>query len=109
MSPQGNSSGGRGFLRLTPQGYWAEFIFNRYRLSVLMVPLLGLSFYLATMGFKSSNDLEFGMAVINVLPSDGKVIDEGPVGCSVDVCCDDFRHLDIGCRLRFFVLRMPGI
>ena len=36
------------------------------------------------------------MAVINVLPSDGKVIDEGPVGCSVDVYCDDFRHLDIG-------------
>lgn len=35
------------------------------------------------------------MAVIDVLPSDGKVIDEGPVGCSVDVCCDDFRHLDI--------------
>ena len=49
------------------------------------------------------------MAVINVLPSDGKVIDEGPVGCSVDVCSDDFRHLDIGYRLRFFVLRMPGI
>ena len=59
MSPQGNSSGGRGFLRLTPQGYWAEFIFNRYRLSVLMVPLLGLSFYLATMGFRRSSDLEF--------------------------------------------------
>ena len=36
------------------------------------------------------------MAVINVLPSDGKVIDEGPVGCSADVCCDDFRHLDVG-------------
>ena len=30
-----------------------------------MAPLLGLSIYLATMGFKSSNDLEFGMAVIN--------------------------------------------
>ena len=76
-SRQGNSSGGRGFLRLTPQGYeselrwllaslevarrnqlrgngasfvnslqgyWAEFIFSRYRLSVLRVPLLGLSF-----------------------------------------------------------------
>lgn len=49
------------------------------------------------------------MAVINVLPSDGKVIDEGPVGCSADVRCDDFRHLDIGLPLRFFVLRMPGI
>ena len=36
------------------------------------------------------------MAVINVLPSDGKVIDEGPVGCSVDVCNDDFRFLDVG-------------
>lgn len=35
------------------------------------------------------------MAVINVLPSDGKVIDEGPVGCSADVRCDDFRHLDV--------------
>ena len=76
-SRQGNSSGGRGFLRLTPQGYeselrwllaslevarrnqlrgngasfvnslqgyWAEFILSRYRLSVLRVPLLGLSF-----------------------------------------------------------------
>lgn len=74
-----------------------------------MAPLLGLSFYLVTMDSRSSNDLEFGVAVIDVLPSDGKVIDEGPVGCSVDVCCDDFRHLDIGYRLRFFVLRMPGI
>ncbi len=43
-SRQGNSSGGRGFLRLTPQGYWAEFIFYRHRLSVLGAPLLGLSF-----------------------------------------------------------------
>lgn len=90
-SRQGNSSGGRGFLRLTPQGYeselrwllalpevaqweklrvngasfvnslqgyWAEFIFD-YRSAVLMAPLLGLSFYLATMGFKRSSDLEF--------------------------------------------------
>ena len=38
------------------------------------------------------------MAVVKVLPSDGKVIDEGPVGCSVDVCNDDFRFLDIGPR-----------
>lgn len=75
---------------------------------MLMVPLLGLSFYLATMDFKSSNDLEFGMAVINVLPSDGKVIDEGPVGCSVDVCCDDFRHLDIGLPPEILRLKDAG-
>lgn len=92
----------------SPQGYWAEFIFYRYRISVLRVPLLGLSFYLATMDFKSSNDLEFGMAVINVLPSDGKVIDEGPVGCSVDVCCDDFRHLDIGLPPEILRLKDAG-
>ena len=60
------------------------------------------------MGFKSSNDLEFGMAVINVLPSDGKVIDEGPVGCSVDVCCDDFRHLDIGLPPEILRLKDAG-
>ena len=73
-----------------------------------MAPLLGLSFYLATMGFESSNDLEFGMAVINVLPSDGKVIDEGPVGCSVDVCCDDFRYLDIGLPPEILRLKDAG-
>lgn len=37
----------------------AEFIFFDYRSAVLMAPLLGLSFYLATMGFKRSSDLEF--------------------------------------------------
>ena len=92
----------------TLQGYWAEFIFYRYRLSVLRVPLLGLSFYLATMCFKGSNDLEFGMAVINVLPSDGKVIDEGPVGCSVDVCNDDFRFLDVGLPPEILRLKDAG-
>lgn len=49
------------------------------------------------------------MAVINVLPSDGKVIDEGPVGCSVDVCCDDFRFLDVGLPPEILRLRMRGI
>ena len=48
------------------------------------------------------------MAVINVLPSDGKVIDEGPVGCSVDVCCDDFRHLDIGLPPEILRLKDAG-
>ncbi len=48
------------------------------------------------------------MAVINVLPSDGKVIDEGPVGCSVDVCCDDFRHLDIGLLPEILRLKDAG-
>ena len=75
---------------------------------MLRVPLLGLSFYLATMGFKSSNDLEFGMAVVNVLPSDGKVIDEGPVGCSVDVCNDDFRFLDVGLPPEILRLKDAG-
>ena len=69
---------------------------------------MGLSFYLATMDFKSSNDLEFGMAVINVLPSDGKVIDEGPVGCSVDVCNDDFRFLDVGLPPEILRLKDAG-
>lgn len=76
---------------------------------MLRVPLLGLSFYLATMGFKSSNDLEFGMAVVNVLPSDGKVIDEGPVGCSVDVCNDDFRFLDVGLPPRDSAFKGRGV
>ena len=49
------------------------------------------------------------MAVIDVLPSDGKVIDEGPVGCSVDVCCDDFRHLGIACLRRRFIFRCRAI
>ena len=49
------------------------------------------------------------MAVIDVLPSDGKVIDEGPVGCSVDVCCDDFRHLDVGLPLEILRLKDAGI
>lgn len=48
------------------------------------------------------------MAVINVLPSDGKVIDEGPVGCSVDVCSDDFRHLDIGLPPEILRLKDAG-
>ena len=48
------------------------------------------------------------MAVINVLPSDGKVIDEGPVGCSVDVCCDDFRHLDVGLPPEILRLKDAG-
>lgn len=48
------------------------------------------------------------MAVIDVLPSDGKVIDEGPVGCSVDVCCDDFRHLDIGLPPEILRLKDAG-
>ena len=61
------------------------------------------------MGFKSSNDLEFGMAVINVLPSDGKVIDEGPVGCSVDVCNDDFRFLDVGLPPEILRLKDAGL
>ena len=60
------------------------------------------------MGFKSSNDLEFGMAVVNVLPSDGKVIDEGPVGCSVDVCNDDFRFLDVGLPPEILRLKDAG-
>ena len=33
--------------------------FFDYRSAVLMAPLLGLSFYLATMCFKRSSDLEF--------------------------------------------------
>ena len=90
------------------QGYWAEVIFFDYRSAALMAPLLGLSFYLATMCFKSSNDLEFGMAVVNVLPSDGKVIDEGPVGCSVDVCNDDFRFLDVGLPPEILRLKEPS-
>ena len=48
------------------------------------------------------------MAVINVLPLDGKVIDEGPVGCYVDVCCDDFRHLDIGLPPEILRLKDAG-
>lgn len=48
------------------------------------------------------------MAVMNVLPSDGKVIDEGPVGCSVDVCCDDFRHLDVGLPPEILRLKDAG-
>ena len=48
------------------------------------------------------------MAVINVLPSDGKVIDEGPVGCSADVCCDDFRHLDVGLPPEILRLKDAG-
>ncbi len=48
------------------------------------------------------------MAVIDVLPSDGKVIDEGPVGCSVGVCCDDFRHLDIGLPPEILRLKDAG-
>ena len=48
------------------------------------------------------------MAVIDVLPSDGKVIGEGPVGCSVDVCCDDFRHLDIGLPPEILRLKDAG-
>ena len=52
--------------------------------------------------------MEFGVAVIDVLPSDGKVIDEGPVGCSVDVCCDDFRHLDIGLPPEILRLKDAG-
>lgn len=48
------------------------------------------------------------MAVVNVLPSDGKVIDEGPVGCSVDVCCNDFRHLDIGLPPEILRLKDAG-
>lgn len=48
------------------------------------------------------------MAVVDVLPSDGKVIDEGPVGCSVDVCCDDFRHLDIGLPPEILRLKDAG-
>lgn len=48
------------------------------------------------------------MAVINVLPSDGKVIDEGPVGCSVDVCNDDFRFLDIGLPPEILRLKDAG-
>ena len=89
------------------QGYWLN--------SFLEVPFIGVegsfigAFFLATMGFKSSNDLEFGMAVINVLPSDGKVIDEGPVGCSVDVCNDDFRHLDVGLPPEILRLKDAGI
>ena len=48
------------------------------------------------------------MAVVDVLPADGKVIDEGPVGCSVDVCCDDFRHLDIGLPPEILRLKDAG-
>ncbi len=48
------------------------------------------------------------MAVINVLPSDGKVIDEGPVGCSVDVCNDDFRFLDVGLPPEILRLKDAG-
>ena len=48
------------------------------------------------------------MAVINVLPSDGKVIDEGPVGCSADVHCDDFRHLDVGLPPEILRLKDAG-
>ena len=74
-----------------------------------MAPLLGLSIYLATMGFESSNDLEFGMAVINVLPSDGKVIDEGPVGCLLMFAVMTFVISILDCRPRFFDSRMPDI
>lgn len=48
------------------------------------------------------------MAVVNVLPADGKVVAEGPVGCSVDVCCDDFRHLDIGLPPEILRLKDAG-
>ena len=48
------------------------------------------------------------MAVINVSPADGKVIAEGPVGCLVDVCCDDFRHLDIGLPPEILRLKDAG-
>ena len=48
------------------------------------------------------------MAVINVLPSDGKVIDEGPVGCSVDVCNGDFRFLDVGLPPEILRLKDAG-
>ena len=48
------------------------------------------------------------MAVINVLPSEGKVIDEGPVGCSVDVCNDDFRFLDVGLPPEILRLKDAG-
>ena len=48
------------------------------------------------------------MAVVDVLPSDGKVVDEGSVGCSVDVCCDDFRHLDIGLPPEILRLKDAG-
>ena len=48
------------------------------------------------------------MAVINVLPSDGKVIDEGPVGCSIDVCNDDFRFLDVGLPPEILRLKDAG-
>ncbi len=48
------------------------------------------------------------MAVVKVLPSDGKVIDEGPVGCSVDVCNDDFRFLDIGLPPEILRLKDAG-
>ena len=58
--------------------------------------MLGLSFLSRYNGGCLSFDAGVVMAVVDVLPADGKVIDEGPVGCSVDVCCDDFCHLDIG-------------
>ena len=48
------------------------------------------------------------MAVVDVLPADGKVVAEGPVGCSVDVCCDDFRHLDIGLPPEILRLKDAG-
>lgn len=48
------------------------------------------------------------MAVIDILPADGKVVAEGPVGCSVEVCDDDFRHLDIGLPPEILRLKDAG-
>ena len=47
------------------------------------------------------------MAVIDVLPSDGKVIDEGPALLMFVVMI--FVISILVCRPRFFDLRMPGI
>ena len=74
-----------------------------------MAPLLGLSFYLVTMDSRSSNDLEFGVAVIDVLPRMGRLLTRVLLVALLMFAVMIFRHLDIGYRLRFFVLRMPGI
>lgn len=49
------------------------------------------------------------MAVMNVLPSDGKVIDEVQLVALLMFAVMTFAISMLDCRPRFFVLRMPGI
>ena len=70
--------------------------------------MVGALFLCRYNGFSLSFDVGVVMAVVDVLPADGKVVAEGPVGCSVDVCCDDFRHLDIGLPPEILRLKDAG-